>query len=144
VPDTLTVEYTVQLVAVAWVQLEDDVDVVLSVDAVLSVDCVSGPVGLSVGVGGLSPPGGGGGGPPPGGGGRGGRSSMMGGFSPPWRLPWWQKKRHCDQLTTFISDLTNRRLTGIWKCGSLGNPGISHLTLQRVGNNLMIVISLSR
>jgi hypothetical protein len=54
VPDTLTVEYTVQLVAVAWVQLDDDVDVVLSVDVILSVDgvpsvdCVSGPVGLSV------------------------------------------------------------------------------------------------
>jgi hypothetical protein len=88
-PDTLTVEYTVQLVAVAWVQLEDDVDVVLS------VDCVSGPLWLSVGVGSL-PGGGGGGGGGPGGGGRGGRSSMMGGSSPPWRLPLWQKKRHSD------------------------------------------------
>jgi len=91
-PDTLTVEYTVQLVAVAWVQLEDDVDVVPS------VDCVSGPLGLSVGVGSFWPGGGGGGGP--GGGGRGGRSSMMGGFNLICRLPLWQKKIHYDQLTT--------------------------------------------
>jgi hypothetical protein len=83
-PDTLTVEYTVQLVAVAWVQLEDDVDVVPS------VDCVSGPLGLSVGVGSFWP----------GGGGRGGRSSMMGGFNLICRLPLWQKKIHYDQLTT--------------------------------------------